>query len=325
MRNVVRKYKAFRTIFQTIVAAGLSFAVMSQPAAARSIAITFDDVPKQDGAFLTADQRTVRLIAGLQSAEVKQAAFFINPSGLANEASAGSEDRIRAYVAAGHVIANHSFSHPSLSGTTVEAYLADIDMAANWLHGRAGYRPWFRYPFLDEGRDDKAKRDAVRHGLASRGLTNGYVTVDAYDWHIEGLASDAIREGKVIDFEGLRSLYVDSHVEAAEAFDAIAVEALGRSPAHVLLLHETDIAALFIRDLVEALREEGWEIITVDEAYRDPINALAASIDVPSTQGTLTEAIAWSHGLPAPRWWIGNDRELASERFNKEVLAVSEH
>ena len=40
-----------------------------------------------------------------------------------------------------------------------------VDAAELWLKGRPGYRPWFRYPFLDEGGRDKAKRDAVREGL----------------------------------------------------------------------------------------------------------------------------------------------------------------
>ena len=39
----------------------------------------------------------------------------------------------------------------------------------------------------------------------------------------------------------------------------------------MLLLHETDLNALFIVDLVAGLRAAGWTIITMDEAYRDPI------------------------------------------------------
>jgi hypothetical protein len=62
-------------------------------------------------------------------------------------------------------------------------------------------------------------------------------------------------------------------VDTAAFYDRMAVETLGRSPAHVLLLHETDIAALFVADLVAGLRRAGWEIVTIDEAYRDPIAA----------------------------------------------------
>jgi hypothetical protein len=39
----------------------------------------------------------------------------------------------------------------------------------------------------------------------------------------------------------------------------------------VLRLHETDLNALFIPDVVAALQADGWEIVTIDEAYADPI------------------------------------------------------
>ncbi|MBA17359.1 MAG: polysaccharide deacetylase [Sphingomonas sp.] len=298
----------------------LAMLVAAIPAAAQDkrIALSFDDVPRGAGAFLTPDQRTVRLIAALHRAGVRQAVFFVNPGNI--EKSDGGADRIDAYVAAGHVIADHSWSHPHLSAMTAEDYLADIDRAEAWLKGREGYRPWFRYPFLDEGQDDAAKRDALRAGLAERGLANGYVTAESSDWFIEQLTKEAVADGKAIDMAALRDLYVESHVEAAEYYDALARRALGRSPAHVMLLHETDIAALFIDDLVAALRARGWTIITADQAYADPIAVEARRYATPSAQGTLTEMLAWQAGLPAPRWYARNNTHLARRLFNERVL-----
>jgi hypothetical protein len=80
-----------------------------------------------------------------------------------------------------------------------------------------------------------------------------------------------MEEGKTIDLSKLGQLYVETIVDTAEFNDRIARDTLGRSPAHVLLLHETDLNALFIADLVAGLRAAGWTIITMDEAYRDPI------------------------------------------------------
>ena len=228
--------------------------------------------------------------------------------------------RIDAYVAAGHVIANHSATHPSLTDVSADAYLADIDRAEAWLAPRAGHRAWFRYPFLNEGRRDAAKRDTVREGLAARGLKNGYVTVDGYDWDLEGRAVAARRAGQAIDRKALRDLYVETHIGAAEYFDALAVRAIGRSPAHVLLLHETDIAALYIGDLVRALRKKGWTIVTADAAYADPVAALSSRYLTPSAQGTLTEMLAWQAGLPSPRWYERNDEDVLARLFDTRVL-----
>lgn len=291
------------------------FLAMPAAQAQKRIALTFDDAPRGAGAFLTREARARRLIAALQAARVEQAAFFVNPGKVETPADAALVDD---YVRAGHVIANHSFSHPHLNQSTVPDYLADIDKAQGWLKPRRGYRPWFRYPFLDEGGADKAKRDAVRAGLAARGLSNGYVTAEGSDWNMEALALAAKQAGKPIDMAGLRDLYVETHVQAADFADALMVKTIGRSPPHVMLLHETDIAALFIADLVAALRADGWEIVTADLAYADPLKAAAP--DVPSANGTLTELLAWEKGLPAPRWYERNRLKIANPLFAERVL-----
>ncbi len=253
----------------------LAFLLMlaAAPAAAQEakrIALSFDDIPRHAGGFMTPDQRTIALIAGLHEAGVEQAAFFVTTGNLDDDYGKGGEARIRAYVAAGHVIGNHSHSHSWLWNGDIAAYIADLDKAEAWLAGKPGKRPWYRFPYLDEGRDP-VRRDALRAALRERGLLNGYVTVDNFDWAIDGLASKAMADKRTIDLTNLGQLYVETIVDTAEFNDRIARETLGRSPAHVLLLHETDLNALFIVDLVAGLRAAGWTIVTMDEAYRDPI------------------------------------------------------
>jgi hypothetical protein len=201
---------------------------------------------------------------------------------------------------------------------SVADYLANVDKAEAWLKGREGRRPWFRYPFLDEGGADKAKRDAVRAALKARGLHNGYATIDGSDWNIEGLTADAVKAGKKIDMEALRDLYVETMVGAADFADQLSVKTWKRQPAQVIVLHETDLAALFVTDLVRTLRKDGWTIITADEAYRDPISKLAP--DVPSANGTLLELAAWEKGIPKPHWYERNDIDLANRLFAERVL-----
>ena len=124
----------------------------------KRIAITFDDIPRGAGRLIERAERADMLRTALHEASVEQAAFFLNPSALQDRPQA-IED-ILAYVADGHVVANHSNSRPRLSQTDAEDYIADIDAAEAWISQINGHRPWFRYPFLDEGADDMAKRDA---------------------------------------------------------------------------------------------------------------------------------------------------------------------
>jgi peptidoglycan-N-acetylglucosamine deacetylase len=285
----------------------------------KRIALSFDDVPRHAGAFFSPDERGAELIAALRRGRVRQAGFFVTTGNRERPDGAGGDARIAAYVRAGHVIANHSHSHRWLSRTAVADYLADLDRAEEWLRGRPGYRPWFRFPFLDEGGRDSAKRDAVRAGLAERGLRNAYVTIDNYDWHLDSIASQARRDGRTIDMDALRDLYVETLVDTANFYDRMAVETLGRSPAHVLLLHETDVAAMFVDDLAAALRAAGWEIVPIDEAYRDPM--AAAEPDTWFLGEGRVAALAQMSGR-APRTLVHprTDEDELSRLFRERVL-----
>jgi len=299
--------------------AGPQEATQETLTADKRIALTFDDTPRHPGAFFSEDERTRRLIEELRKAGVTQAAFFLNPAKIAERP--GAEARIAAYVHAGHVIANHTADHPRLSQTDTDKYIAEIDRAGAWLKDRPGYREWFRYPYLDEGRDDKAKRDAVRAALKTRGLLNASPTVDASDWFTDNALNVAKRSGEAFDLAAARRIFVESHVEAAEFYDRLARETYGRPITHNMLLHETDMSAMFIGDLVAALEVKGWTIVTADEAFADP--AYLAAPDVPSAQGTLVELAAWHKGIGSQRWYPGNDTDELEARFAREVLGES--
>ncbi|MGW5698244.1 polysaccharide deacetylase family protein [Streptomyces asiaticus] len=240
----------------------------------KRVTFTFDDTPHDAGVFFTPDERTATLVGQLADAGVEQAGFFVVVGDLQQPRGVGGEDRIRAYTAAGHVLGSHSYRHPRLEETSVEDFLADIDRAAEWFVDREGARPWFRFPFLDEGDADPHKRTTVRKALAERGLQNAYVTVLTLDWYLDALVAQTVREGRPYDRTALRDFYMESLLEPAEFYDRLAVAAIGRSPVHVVLLHENDINTLFIADAARAFREAGWDIVPIDEAYQDPIASI---------------------------------------------------
>ena len=217
---------------------------------------------------MTGEERAEALIDALADVDVTGAMFFVTTRNLDSRGSKG-EQRIRRYFEAGHALGNHSHGHLWLHQTPVDTYLADLDKAIARLAGFEGVTPYFRFPFLDEGRE-VGKRDALRAALAERDLKNGYVTVDDYDWFMVTLAAEAKEAGDV-DLNALRDAYVELLVDAVRFYDDIAKETLGRSPRHVLLLHENDLAAMFVDDLVRGLQDDGWEIIPAVEAFEDPI------------------------------------------------------
>lgn len=298
-----------------LIAALLVAAIWAGGAEARDLALSFDDAPRPGSAIFSGSERQARLIAGLRRAGVEQAAFFANTR---DRLDGAGRARIYAYGIAGHVIANHSASHPHLRDLSAEAFLDDVQEADTALNIFPGFRPWFRFPYLDEG-DTAAKRDAVREGLERLGYAQGYVTIDTYDWYIDQLANNAAQRGEMLNMEELKSLYLEAIVASADFYDDLAVAHLGRSPRHVLLLHENDLAALFITDLVAALRNDGWIIVSADVAYADPI-----AQTMPDTmflnQGRVA-ALAEAAGAPRRTLFGPYEEEPDLEAaFNRRVL-----
>jgi peptidoglycan-N-acetylglucosamine deacetylase len=293
----------------------------SHPASAtKRIALTIDDVPSAVGPFMSTDDRRVRMIAALKAARVRQAAIFVNPGRLVRPDDPGSVVSVLAYAAAGHVLANHSFTHPRLSVTSADAYMADVASADRWLRARRNFRPWFRFPYLDEAGSDAVKRDAVRHGLATLGLRNAPPTVDGWDWNLERMAAVATSAGKTVDRAALGRLFVEAHVVSADAVDKLARRLLGRSPVEVMLLHETDVTALYLVDMVAALRADGWQIVTADRTMRDPLYRHVPA--GPPAGGLLIDAIAGERGVDGFAGQRYDDLDYQQRRFDKDVVGA---
>lgn len=233
---------------------------------AQQIALSFDDAPRGDGYF-TGKQRTEMLIQKLKETGVEQAAFFSTAKYLNTDER---KERMRKYVKAGHIIGNHTYDHLHLSRNSARIYMSDILKADSILSQFDGYKKIFRFSFLDEGFTIPL-RDSMRTELKKNGFTQGYITVDNYDWYLDFALRKAHEEGKYTDLEKMRDIYIDHVWQSILFYDNIARKTLGRSPKHMLLLHENDLAALFIDDLVRHIRNNGWEIVTAEDAYDDPI------------------------------------------------------
>jgi peptidoglycan/xylan/chitin deacetylase (PgdA/CDA1 family) len=289
----------------SLVFAFISFSTLANSALSQQIAFTFDDAPRHDEHVFSGINRTKTLITQLKKSGVHQAAFFCNT----RKMDTTGRMRLQLYSDAGHVIANHTHSHADLEQTELSVYLAEIEKAHGYLQGFSTFRRWFRFPFLREG-NTVEKRDGVRRKLASMEYTNGYVTIDNFDWYMNKLLQKALESGRKVHYDRLAKVYIRVLIEGAEFYDAIAKRVLHRSPKHVLLLHENDLAALFIYDLVEEFKARNWSIVSSDEAYSDPI----ARMD-PDTfflnQGRVA-ALASDKGDAGPFWKWEEEEELES-------------
>jgi peptidoglycan/xylan/chitin deacetylase (PgdA/CDA1 family) len=256
----------------------------------RRIALTFDDAPRGDTRYFSGVERTRQLIDSLARVDAPPVIFFSTTRGL----DEGGDARMRSYQEAGHYVGNHSDTHQRIARIGVKAFVEDVRTAHAKISGYPNFVPLFRFPFLNEGRDIES-RDRIREALAEMGYRNGYVTVDNYDFYMDSLLQRAVEQGREIHLEALGRAWVESLMQSVRFYADMADRHIGHNPAHTLLLHENDLAALFVDELVEALRAEGWAVIDALAAYDDPM-ASVVTTTLFNNQGRVA-AIAEQNGV----------------------------
>lgn len=283
----------------------------------RTIALTFDDAPLPPGAWLDGMARASRIVTALRDAGVPGAAFLVNSVGM----DADGRERIRRYADAGYAIGNHTHTHIDINHVSADDFLADVRCAHEHLATFPGFAPWFRFPYLREGAA-VATRDRVRDEIAALGYRNAYVTINTFDWRIDHVLRRATASGpQHVDLDAWRHAYLELQVSCVEFYDRLAQRALGRSPHHVVLLHENDVTALFIADLIVALRARGWKIIAPEAAYDDDVAEMVTRNVFRRNPGRIGE-IAADCGLDEV-WHPSSDRDYVIRFFEERRLLTT--
>ncbi len=255
----------------------LSFLLITKPYA-KEIALTFDDAPEPSSKNFESHNRTNELIRKLKALEVPPVMIFANPC--KRQDTANVIKQLNAYREAGHLIGNHTCSHPRLDTVGYDAFSKDAARADTLLQPLFTGQKFFRFPYLNES-NDVALRDQMRVWLKNNNYRNGLVSIDDDDYIFSTKVNQAIKLNKTVDYKKVKKLFIEHIMGAVNYYDDLAVKTIGYSPKHVILLHEVDITVMFIDSLVKELRAQGWTIISVEDAYTDkvyleqPINAYA--------------------------------------------------
>jgi peptidoglycan-N-acetylglucosamine deacetylase len=232
------------------------------------IAITMDDPQVKPAYGLSAVEVNRRILDALEKHKIKAGLFVC---GMRVDSQDGKQ-LLSTWNDAGHMLGNHSYSHLFLHSqkVTLAAYCDDIAKGEALISGYSQFQKRFRYPFFKEG-DTAEKRDGVRKFLADRGYRHGRATIDASDWAIDDRLTKRVAKDSTADLAPYRKFYLDHLWERAQFYDDLAVKALGRRPAHTLLVHHRLLNALFLGDVLDMFQKRGWEPISAEKAYNDPI------------------------------------------------------
>jgi peptidoglycan/xylan/chitin deacetylase (PgdA/CDA1 family) len=238
------------------------------------VALTFDDLPinGQIPAGVTITQITRETVAVLKRHRIPPSYGFINANQL--EGSPDGAQALKVWVAAGHPVANHTYTHLDLTKNSAEDFQRSVlqnEPALQLLtpaNARHDWR-WFRYPYLHEG-DTLDKRRAVRAFLASSRYRIAQTSLDWEDYIWNSAFARCTDQRDAAAIAWLQESYRTAARDFIRFQRANSRSVFGRDIHHVMLLHLGAFSARILPDLFRILDEEGFDIVTLEEAHRDP-------------------------------------------------------
>jgi peptidoglycan-N-acetylglucosamine deacetylase len=279
------------------------------------VALTFDDLPL-NGLLATGDKQSDyarATLAVLRKFRIPPSYGFINARGL--EGNPDGAAVLKLWIAAGNPLGNHTYSHLDLSKNSTEDFQRDVlrnepalELLTSVKAAPGGFH-WLRYPFLHEG-DTLEKRRAVRAFLASNGYRIAQTTLDWEDYLWNSAYARCVMKQDASSKAWLR----DSYLAAAKEFMRFQRQnsraVFGRDINHVLLLHQGAFSAPILPGLFALLKDEGFEIVTLEEAQSDPVYETDPDI-AEAHGGTLVELTMQKKGIA----WPADAPKLPRERL----------
>ena len=236
-----------------------------------NVAITIDDYPLPDSALYSVNNRTERFIEAGKQFNCRFAFFCVG-----QHARDRNDDALCKRLSdEGHYIANHSMNHQHLSSMSLSNFEKEIIKAEQVLQSNETFRKWFRYPYLDYGVDAKAGGSKEKligsFGVLTKlGYKEGYVTINTFDWFINTRLQKAVQQNKTINYDALRRVYLSLLDEWMDYYvDMYQTIVPDKEIVHVLLLHDNDLNALYLPDLLHMIQHKGWMLTSPEQAFND--------------------------------------------------------
>jgi len=249
------------------------------------ISFSFDDGSTSDIGAYKLETWNEMLLANLKKHHLKAILFSMGK----NKNTEKGKYVLSSWDNAGHLIANHTMNHPNFNSKKISLNDFELELLRNdsIIKTYKNYFPYFRFPYLKEG-DTKDKIDGFRDFLKQKNYKIGHVSIDASDWYIESRLVKRLQENPKADISGFRDYYKKHLLNRALFYDSLAFQLTNRQINHVILLHHNLAAALFLGDLIQYFKDNGWEVMDADKAYQDKIYK-----DVPHTI-PAGESLIWA-------------------------------
>ncbi|HJQ68689.1 MAG TPA: polysaccharide deacetylase family protein [Blastocatellia bacterium] len=265
-----------RNFVAGLAGATLATTFTSFAATPPQVAITIDDPHTGETPRMSAEERNRAILDALGKNSNLKAALFVCGKRVDDEPG---HRLLAEWNGAGHIIANHSYSHPYFHSKriSVEEFIEDIRRGEAVIKDLSRFRRLFRFPFLKEG-DTVEKRDRLRAHLRERGYRNGHVTIDASDWYVDDRLRERLKKDPSADAAPYRDFYLRHIWDRATFYNGLVQKVSGYGVKHTLLVHHNLLNAMFLGDLIGMFKSRGWKLIDAENAFQDKLFSRQPSI-----------------------------------------------
>ncbi|WP_197255804.1 polysaccharide deacetylase family protein [Paenibacillus dendritiformis] len=193
----------------------------------RRVALTFDDVP---------DNRITPLVLDILRDHNIRATFFL----VGSRAKAHPE-LVRRIVREGHIIGNHSYSHPLMTKLSMPAFEQQVKDAERVIEDIIGYKPRFYRPPFGEINEEQLKWAG----------DHGYLVVN---WDVDSN-----------DWRGLNAKEVYDNVISGVRPGSIVLQHAGGSKQN----HYLQGTVKALPSIIKELKKQRYRFVTVPELLQD--------------------------------------------------------
>jgi len=240
----------------------------------RSVALTFDDLPKalDSGNLVDARRTTSETLSALKRHRAP-AIGFVNERQLHVPGEMDARIAIlQLWVQAGIALGNHTFSHPDLQTTPLSQYEDDVIhgevITRQLMRNQGPYQLYFRHPFTHTG-PTKEVRAAFEEFLKTRGYKIAPFTIENSDYIFNKLYIEARKANDQPLLMRIRAAYLE-HNDAVFGFiEGLSREMFGREITQILLIHANDLNADCMDEMLKRMETRGYEFKTLDRALED--------------------------------------------------------
>jgi len=253
------------------VSATLCLFSLSMFAQARTVAITVDDLPYAGGAHPpTAEPVNRKLLAAFKTHHVPVTGFAIQKT---VELFGDAGTRIlKEWISQGFDLGNHTYSHPDINDLSVEQIEQEIvrgESALGPLMREAGKKVlYFRFPMNHTG-DTKVKHDAIAAFLSQRGYRLATCTIDNSDYLFNRAYVRILVSHDDVAARKLRLEYLAYTNAEIDYYAALNKQVFGYEPPQVMLLHDNQLNADVIEQVLTLFEEKQYAFVTLGAAQSD--------------------------------------------------------